>query len=350
MNLVKGDKIPLSTSERIIEYITYHGQARAYDLYKTLHISNVATHKQLRKLLEKNLLRKVGKPPFVFYLLPEEGISTLALNASLQNKSLPAELSSLIEENFLQITEDGEKLTGYRGFLLWVAKNKKNQDLLSLAREYAQIWTEKEGKKTQEGWFDATVSLKKVHKEAFVDYFLFEEVYSLHTFGRTKLARLVMHAKESSDKQLADEVSMMVKQKIEKVIVKYNIEAVAYIPPTIERPLQFMKELELQLHLPLPKIELIKAKAKEGSIQRSQKSIKDPLEKVINARDTIFLKNTQENPYSNVLLIDDAAASGASFNETARKLKYAGVGRQRIVSFSLVGNLDLSRYAVIRQI
>lgn len=56
------------TRERILEYIRLHKQARAYDLVRIFGISQVAVHKQLKALLEKGEIQKVGKPPLVFYV------------------------------------------------------------------------------------------------------------------------------------------------------------------------------------------------------------------------------------------------------------------------------------------
>lgn len=59
-----------NTRDRVIDYIRYHGQARVHDLHQSLGISKVAVHKQLKKLLQEELLVRRGKPPLVFYTLP----------------------------------------------------------------------------------------------------------------------------------------------------------------------------------------------------------------------------------------------------------------------------------------
>ena len=50
--------------------------------------------------------------------------------------------------------------------------------------------------------------------------------------------------------------------------------------------------------------------------------------------------------YKHVLLIDDFVWSGSTLNETAKKLKKAGV--TKVSWFAIVGNLDLS-YEVINE-
>lgn len=60
------------TRNRILEYIRIHKQARAHDLVKAFGISQVAVHKQLKNLLNKDEVSKVGKPPLVFYVPKEK--------------------------------------------------------------------------------------------------------------------------------------------------------------------------------------------------------------------------------------------------------------------------------------
>lgn len=60
-----------SSAAQIIDYIATHGQARAVDLQKTLGISNVAIHKQLRKLIKMGEIKKIGDPPYVIYISPD---------------------------------------------------------------------------------------------------------------------------------------------------------------------------------------------------------------------------------------------------------------------------------------
>ncbi len=79
----------MSTSEQIIEYITYHGQGRAHDLKKTLQISKVAVHKQLRKLLFDGKLKKIGKPPLVLYVLPHVSGKNLLQLEQIKKGVLP---------------------------------------------------------------------------------------------------------------------------------------------------------------------------------------------------------------------------------------------------------------------
>src|SRR2546423_9242367 len=108
------------TRDRIIDYIRYHGQARVYDLQKELQISSVAIHRQLNKLLQKDLIVRLGKPPVVFYTLPPEEVHGLTENLKLELLSLYSQQT--IEANFLSITPDGKLLYGIKGFEYWVQR------------------------------------------------------------------------------------------------------------------------------------------------------------------------------------------------------------------------------------
>lgn len=329
------------TRDRIIDYIEYHGQARAHDLQKELQISNVAVHKQLKKLLQDGVVVRKGKPPFVFYVLRSK---TDEIIQTIETEKLPSFRKQIIEANFLSITPNGKLLYGIKGFIYWKNLYRNKKSFETVVKEYVDLLDEQKKYFSKNGWIDGTSKLKNTFKEVVVDHLLFQEIYSYGIFGRTKLAKLVMYAKQTGERELIDRISAMAKPVIEKIIKVYSIDAVLYIPPTVPRPIQFMDELELTLNLPLPEIKLVKVVP--GDIPIPQKTLSSVEERVINARDSIYLKETKESPYKNVLLIDDVVGSGASFNETAKKLKAVKV--KNIIAFALVGNLK--GFDVIREI
>lgn len=60
------------TRERIAEFIRVNGRARVNDLVEHLGLGNVAIHRQLKRLVESEVLAKMGTPPKVFYLPAEK--------------------------------------------------------------------------------------------------------------------------------------------------------------------------------------------------------------------------------------------------------------------------------------
>ncbi len=330
------------TRDNIIEYITRHGQARAGVLHETFRISKVAIHKQLNRLLKDGLIVRVGKPPLVFYTLLPDTIATQ--NIDIKNISTSSQRD--IDRTFLSITPDGRLLYGMEGFIYWMQLYQKNKKVEVVANEYSQMVLFQKKLYGKNSWIDATSKLVDTFTESPISKLLFKESYSFRTFGRTMLAKLVMHAKQTGERHLIDEISDTVKPVVEKIIVDFKIEAAAYIPPTVPRPLQFMDELESRLNLRLAKIELVKITP--GDIPIAQKTLSGLNERIINARDSIYLKSNTDPAYKNILLIDDVAGSGASFNETAKKIKKSYSTVQSIIAFSLVGNLK--GYDIIREI
>lgn len=101
-----------------------------------------------------------------------------------------------------------------------------------------------------------------------------------------------------------------------RFIAKNNISAIGFIPPTIKREVQFMRELEKNLNTNLPVLKITKIKTE---IIVPQKTLTKLSDRIINAANTIYIEDRRS--FSTVLLIDDAVGSGATLNETARKLK-----------------------------
>lgn len=332
----------MNTRDKIISEIRYHGATRVEDIHRSLEISKVTIHKQLRRLLGEGLIVRTGKPPLVFYTLPPETVVT----QTVETQHLPPYTRQVIDANFLSITPDGKLLYGMVGFVYWTQNYQKNKALKILAEEYLQILQAQKKHYAPQGWIDATSKLYDTFKETPINYLLFKDIYSYKTFGRTKLAKLVMYAKQTGEKKLIDQISDLAKPTIEKIIKKYTIDAVSYIPPTVPRPVQFMTELASRLNLPLPEITIIKVVP--GDIPIPQKTLASLEERIVNARQSMYVKNTTEPFYRNVLLIDDVVGSGASFNEVAKKLKNGNRGKRNIIAFALVGNIK--GYDIIRQI
>ncbi|MCL4417168.1 MAG: DeoR family transcriptional regulator [Actinobacteria bacterium] len=74
----------MSTSNKIIDYISKNGQASGKEL--TDHLGNISgrgVRKQLKNLTEKNILQKIGKPPKVYYSLAtnKETVKTIRVNS-----------------------------------------------------------------------------------------------------------------------------------------------------------------------------------------------------------------------------------------------------------------------------
>lgn len=327
-----------NTRDRILKYIAEHKQARVHDLVKFLKIGNVATHRQLKKLVSSEKLKKIGKPPLVIYILNEEKPAQVA--------DLSPDIRKFINTNYLYISAQGDVIFGLDGFIKWVEGIGEQKRILTLASEYAKTLDNIKKNTTPDGWIDATQKIKLTFTgDLWVDKLLYADFYSIPKFGKTKLGQLVLYAKQSQNWQLTEEVADMVKPMIQKIIDKYSIDALAYIPATVPRKLQFIEELAGFLQINIPGIPLIKI---SGQVIVAQKTLSALSERVINARGTIYLKNAAEKSFRNILLIDDAVGSGATVNEVAHKLKDGRIAKNKIIAFGIVGSYK--GFDVIREV
>ena len=107
---------------------------------------------------------------------------------------------------------------------------------------------------------------------------------------------------------------------IQKVISEKQYDAIAFIPPSVPRQLQFMKLLERGLTTTLPVIKIEKIKS---DIIIQQKSLKDLQDRIQNADGTMVV--TGSGNYEKVLIIDDFTGSGSTLNVLAGKIKSRGI-------------------------
>ncbi|MFA5792494.1 MAG: hypothetical protein WC897_01330 [Candidatus Gracilibacteria bacterium] len=313
------------TSDKIIEYIRVKGQTTAKDLADHFDISRQGLFKHLTKLLKNEKICKIGKPPKVFYSVAEQ---------KKQNTNKVEELDKIskknIEENFTIITPSGGRKNGIDGFTFWCQKT--NQPFKKTAKEYLDSCNKYNAFK-KDGLIDGMLKMQSTFKEVHLDEIFYLEFYSIERFGKTKLGQSLLYAKQSQNRILIKELILGIKPKIERLIKKYRIDSVGFIPPTVKREIQFMRELEKKLDLDLKKISLIKAKTEISVPQKTLNRLADRME---NAQKTIIV---DENKMSkNILLIDDAVGSGATLNETAGQIKSKGLCKGKIIGLAITGS------------
>jgi len=326
-----------NTRVRILGYIKTNGQARVVELVDALGIGPVAMHRQLKGLIEKGLLVKSGHPPIVFYSLPRETDEEKSTRISQSTK--------LVEDTFLYIDPSGHLLYGLKGLTAWSKKINKEEQIESLVDQYTKIRSQANAFVSPGGWIDATKRVANTFgNDMALDRVFYQDFYSLSTFGKTRLGQLVLYSKQSQNKQIICQVASGASKIINKLIEHYNIEAIGYIPHSIPRKIQFLKEFAKKLSLPFPEITL--SKAYPGNIRVAQKTLSRLADRIENARGTIFVKNPQLR-FKSILLIDDAVGSGASLNETAKKIKESGMAK-KVYGFAVVGSMK--GFEVIREV
>lgn len=314
--------------ERVLAYIRTNGRTRPVSLARHLNLSRMAVHKILKALIEKEELVKFGTSPRVYYSIPHSTPSGLKADVTQQEKRT-------IEESYLYVTATGEMLEGWTGFERWVREIGQGQKLESLAQEYVNQRREANKIASREGWIEATGKFRKTFEGNWLDRVYYKDFYSLPNFGKTRLGQLVLYAKQSQNRNLMKQVAQICKPTIEAIVEKHKISAVGYIPPTVPRQIQFQTELEEYLALPIPKIKF--RKVYSGRILVAQKTLSRFAERVVNAKETIVVED-EKIRFDKVLLIDDAVGSGATLNETAKKLKEAEMAKI-VVGFAVVGSM-----------
>lgn len=319
----------MKTSQKIIDYIAKNGQTSGKELVDYLgNITPRAVRKQLKGLLESGKLQKIGRPPKVFYLLT---IHPVAHATNSQASIIDNRTRRVIDKRYIFITPDGNMKSGWDGFVEWCGKTR--QDPIKTAREYITTLG-KYDTFVKGGLIDGMEKMKSTfHRGVFLDRLFYFDFYSIERFGKTKIGQILLHAKNSQDRKLMKILTDEIRPKAVALIKKYSIDGILFIPPTVKREIQFMKELEKYLKLPVRTLSVTKVKTPIVVAQKTLSKLDDRIE---NARKTIVVEDT--GVYKNILLIDDAVGSGSTLNETAAQIRKKGLCRGKIIGLAIVGS------------
>lgn len=320
------------TSEKILNYIANKGQASGNELALLLGITTRAVRKQLSNLFTEGKIHKIGKPPQVFYLIKKE-------QKPQDEDGIPKNLEKIINENYLIVTPTGEREEGLNGFRYWC--KRQNLPLQKTAVEYERALQKYTAYK-KGGLINGMYKMKHTFDSVYLDKIFYLDFYSIERFGKTKLGQLLLYAKQSQNKDLIHELVTQIKSKVNILVKKYAVNAVGFIPPTVKREVQLMRELERQLNLSIPSISLVKVKTPVAVPQKTLTKLEDRVE---NAKKTIVVDDTRV--YDVMLLIDDALGSGSTLNETAWKIKKQGLAKM-VIGLAITGSF--SGFEVISEV
>lgn len=312
------------TAKKIVGFIKSKRQATAKELENYLGISRQALFRQLAKLLEKGEIYKSGKPPKVFYFFQNKKDNETKLPA------LGKTITEKINQNYLIITPSGEKKEGLDGFAYWCEKN--NLPLEKTASEYVRT-LQKYDAFRKNGIISGMQKIKNTFSEVYLDSLFYLDFYSIERFGKTRLGQMLLYAKQSQNKKLTQEIISEIKSKVDLIISKYNIDGIGFVPPTVKRETQFMKELERNLRPEIKRIAISKIKTEIAVPQKTLSKLEDRIE---NANSTFVVEEKQT--FKNILLVDDAVGSGATFNEISAKIKRSGISRGKIIGLAITGS------------
>ena len=308
--------------KQILAYIREKKEVTPKELILKFGITSVSIHRHLKKLKEENLIQKMGKSPKVFYSIVEESIVQKELSIGEDDKKF-------IKDYFFLITPLGEILFGVDAFLYWCTQRNNIPD--KTAEEYVKTIKKYDAFKTNV-YIDGLPKMKQTFDDVYLDEMYYLDFYSIERFGKTKLGTLLLYAKQSQSRKMIDMIFEYTKKDVYALVKKNNVDMVGFIPPTLSRKVQLQKELENRFIFSLPSLNIVKA---TGEIAITQKSLSKLSDRIINARETIFIDDNKKA--DTVLLIDDAVGSGATLNETAKKIKEKGLAK-KVIGLAFVGS------------
>ena len=351
-----------STRDKVIHKIKEQGQISANELGRFVLISRSMLHRHLKRLIEKGIIIKTGVPPKVYYSISKsskdqvvnqadvtypagctssEGYSSVT-GLSCAAPLIPKEYINIINENFTLLEPNGTELLGVSGFIKWC--NDRKYSVYEKAKEYVKLLQEYDAFK-KDGFIDATgkIGVTFPKENIYLDKLYYIYPYSIPVFGKTKIGQWLFVAKQTQDKRLMKKVIDIIIPEVKRFIQDEKPDAVAFIPATIKRSPQLMKEIEKALHSSLPVIKIEKI---QTTIPIQQKSLKDVRDRIINA-DTTMVVDGSGGEYKKILLLDDFTGSGATLNIVAKKIKKQNtVGK--IIGLTITGSMN--GFEVVREV
>ena len=313
------------TREEIIDFVSKQNQVTAKLIIEHVGLTPPAVFRHLSRLLHDGILKKQGTPPKVFY-------STVRSSAIQGNYNFDPRTERLIKERFLKITPDGALQTGIQAFVRWCLARKV--DPVKTSVEYVASVTKFDAYK-KNGLIDGLYKIKHTFPSVYLDQLYYLDFYNIERFGKTKLGELILYGKQSQNTMLMKLVAADVRDRILDAMKRFKIDAVGFIPPTVKRDIQFMKELEKLLNLPVPTIKITKIRT---PIIVPQKTLSKLNERIENARQSLVVE--EQKIFHNILLIDDAVGSGATINEVAGQIRSKKICTGNIIGLALVGSFN----------
>lgn len=335
----KGPKVKykLAINNKALAFLFgYIEQAAISDLARVWGVSISSAKKYIKKFIDDNIVRKFGTPP-------QKIIYTYI--SQREDHRFSPEQKEIIEKYYVYTTPEGRLLKGIKGFAYWANHKSGRKDTANLAQEY--INTRKKYYNNQSGvlMIDATDKLQYVFGDDMrIEKLFHRDFDALPVFGKTALSQMVRTAKSGrANKVLMMKIVKKIQESADIIIPQYNIDCVGFIPPTVARKTQLMTFIAQRLNVPCKKIFFQKVK---NLVPVQQKSLKKIEDRMLNAKKTIIVNDAQK--YKNILLIDDVTSSGATLNETAKKIVAQNIA-QKVYAFTITGSAKAGVFDIISE-
>jgi len=332
-----GVKYRLANNKTALEFLfTGSNSLSINQLARAWGVGIQSAKKNIKFFVDNENVLKQGMPPqkIIYRLISQDNIHVLS-----------EEQKRIIDKYYAYVTPDGQFLKGVTGFLYWAENKSGRRDYKSLAQEYLD--TRHKFYNDQEKVFliDATEKVRQVFGDKIGLVKLFHRDFdALPVFGKTYLSQMIRIAKAGrTNAAVMNVIIDSIRDSVKYIIDKYNIDAIGFIPPTVMRKSQLMTFISKKIRIDLPVILINKD---SGLVPVQQKSLKKVEDRVLNADKTIVVPGSTH--YNNILLIDDVTGSGATLNETAKKLLNQNVA-QKVYGFSVTGSAKANDFDIISE-
>lgn len=269
----------MSIRNKIISLLQRNGPMAVHDLAVTLGVSRQYIHRKLNELLDEGIIQFFGKSPHVFYSLKEEK----TLNKSV---IVDYEAEQFLKQHFIQVDALGNLLEGLEAFKYWCEKQNLNvgktlPEFMVTRKKYLSFYN-------PQYLIDGTDKLKttKGMNQIGVNRLYYLDFYAIERFGKTRLGTLMHYAKQGQNKQLMKKIAEEVRQRVYHLIQDQQIEAVLFVPPTIDRKIQIMTVLEKLLAI---EKSVLKIKKIKGNLVIPQKALSNVYERIANAKSSFYI-------------------------------------------------------------
>ena len=315
----------MKTRDKILKLLEKYAQMTVHELSLKLKVSRQYIHRLLNDLEEDGYLEIVGTPPKVYYMLRPQLDTGYISEMTLDDEKF-------LSQHFLLVDPLGNMLEGLDAMRYWC--EKQNLPIQKTVSEYIETRKKYLAFYTDNDLIDGTEKLRNTTgmDKIGVDKLYYLDFYAIERFGKTRLGTLMHYAKQGQNKILMKQIVNEIRQRVYRLIDFHEIDAVLFVPPTIDRKVQIMKVLQklLNIEKPIVKVEKIKSQ-----IVVPQKALSKIFERVTNARKTFYVP--EQVSYERILIIDDAIGSGATINEIAIKIRDKGIAK-KIIGLAITGS------------
>jgi hypothetical protein len=318
----------LTTREIILKLFAEKGELTAKEITLQTGFSRQMVHLVLKQLLEKKVLEKQGRTPKTIYRILSAGPGAPPASQEINEAG-----KTILKKYLVYVTETGKLLEGPDAFGLWC--HKRGLYPAKTIKEFTVVRSEMELHRNDNGLINGINKLKntKGYDKVHLDHLFYLDFYAIERFGKTRLGTLLHHAKQGQNKFLMNLLMQETREKIRAFITGSNANAIAFIPPTLRREVQFIRHMQNDLQLPLPTIDIKKL---NGLIPIPQRSLQTLDSRIQNADSTFII--SEKRKFRHVILIDDETNSGATFNQVAGKLKARGIA-EIVTGLAIAGQI-----------